>query len=111
MKEEFSNNELEKRLKQEADQFTLPPSEEVWDRINQQLHPRKNRRGWLWAAAGLLVLLLGAYFLWPQGDLPRETVVSTASRTDSTSSSKSLPAQEPSANRASSEYANAERQG
>lgn len=67
MKEDFSNNELEKRLKEEAGNFTLAPSEEVWKRISEELHPRRNRRPWLWALAALVGLSLASYLIWQHG--------------------------------------------
>lgn len=64
MKEAFSNNELEKRLKREAEQFSLQPSDEVWDRISEQLRPQRNLKPWLWTSAAILLLLIGSYFMF-----------------------------------------------
>lgn len=66
MKEDFSNNKLEKRLKAAAEQLTVLPSDRVWAGISDQLHPRRKRRYWLWAAAAILALSMGFYLVLHQ---------------------------------------------
>lgn len=88
MKEDFSNNELENRLRKAAEQFALPPSDKVWEGINSQLHPRKKRRPWLWVAAALLALSLGTYFIQDQTG---ENVNNNASVTVSPEVSDKIP--------------------
>ncbi len=51
--------------------YSPPPS--VWETIEESLEKKQPQRTWLvpiraWAAAASVALLLGAFFLWPDGD-------------------------------------------
>jgi hypothetical protein len=57
MESNFNNNDFERFLKQNADQYRMFPSENVWDGIHSTLHTRRRWHG-LWLA--LLLLTTGA---------------------------------------------------
>jgi len=56
MESNFNNNDFERFLKQNADQYRMFPSENVWDGIHNTLHTRRRWHG-LWLA--LLLLTTG----------------------------------------------------
>ncbi len=53
MKNEFDHKDLESFLRQNAGQFRMFPSEDVWKSIHKTLHPERK-----WYALGLVLLLL-----------------------------------------------------
>lgn len=57
MESNFDNNDFERFLKQNADQYRMFPSENVWEGIHNSLHTRRRWHG-LWLA--LLLLTTGA---------------------------------------------------
>lgn len=57
MESNFNNNDFERFLKQNADQYRMFPSENVWEGIHSSLHTRRRWHG-LWLA--LLLLTTGA---------------------------------------------------
>ncbi len=78
MKEEFSTNEFESWLKNQADKHRMYPNDQLWRNINQQLHG--NRR---WPALTFGAILTGALvtasliFLRPDKDLFNLPIVAT----------------------------------
>ncbi len=56
MESNFNNNDFERFLKQNADQYRMFPSENVWEGIHNRLHTRRRWHG-LWLA--LLLLTTG----------------------------------------------------
>lgn len=65
MKEEANNDQLERALREEAEDFRLLPSSKVWEGIEKQINPRRRYDiVWWIAAAGLLLLLTGTWFVW-----------------------------------------------
>lgn len=56
MKSNFTNEEFEKFIRQQADQLRMRPSDKVWDAISGNLH--KRRRWWL--GLGILFLLFSS---------------------------------------------------
>lgn len=63
MADPISNNEFEKRLKEAAEQYTPMPPLGVWDKISDELHPRRGTYALAIAAVVLLLLASGVYFL------------------------------------------------
>lgn len=61
MMEEFSDNELEKRLREAAGHMRLQPSEKVWKGVRDELHPGRRRLPYLLAAGVLLLVAAGFY--------------------------------------------------
>jgi hypothetical protein len=61
MMEEFSDNELEKRLREAAGNARLQPSEKVWKGVRDELHPGRRRLPYLLAAGVLLFVAAGVY--------------------------------------------------
>lgn len=57
MESNFDNNDFERFLKQNADQYRMFPSENVWEGIHNSLHTRRRWHG-LWLA--LLLITTGA---------------------------------------------------
>ena len=61
MESNYSNNDFEHYVKQNADQYRMFPSDKVWKSINNTLHTRRKWYGfWL----GSLLLLTGAAVTW-----------------------------------------------
>lgn len=63
MSDPKQNNDFEKQLKQEAEQFTPKPSPEVWEKLKDELHPERGTYPLAIAALILLLLASGVYFL------------------------------------------------
>ena len=57
------DHEFEKNIQDKMAEFRLPPSEPVWDKVEQQLNKKdKRRRGLLWLPF-LLAAAAGIYFI------------------------------------------------
>jgi hypothetical protein len=64
MMEEFSDNDLEKQLREAAEDLQLKPSAKVWAALGDELHPRRKSYPLWWAAAGVLLIVgLGLWVL------------------------------------------------
>lgn len=61
MESNYHNRDFEQFLKQNADQYRMFPSENVWKGIDSTLH---RRRRWYGAGLALLLLLTGAGVTW-----------------------------------------------
>ena len=61
MESNFSNNDFEQYVKQNADQYRMFPSEKVWKGVNNALH---TRRKWYAFWLGFILLLTGGAVTW-----------------------------------------------
>jgi len=61
MESNFSNNDFEQFVKQNADQYRMFPSEKVWKGVNNALH---TRRKWYAFWLGFILLLTGGAVTW-----------------------------------------------
>ena len=61
----MQENEFEKRLRQEMEEFKLRPSDNVWEKVEEQLRKKKKRRVvfFIFMLAGLSLLGYSGYFL------------------------------------------------
>jgi hypothetical protein len=53
-------HDLDERLKKSAEEFSLTPSADVWKNVEAELHGRRRKRGFIFAA----VLVCGTAFAW-----------------------------------------------
>jgi len=60
------NNNIENQFRDKLNQRTIEPSDKAWDRLDAMLsvsEKKKPKRGWLWVAASLVMLLtVGSFF-------------------------------------------------
>ena len=60
------NNNIENQFRDKLNQRTIEPSDKAWDRLDAMLsvaEKKKPKRGWLWMAASLAMLLtVGSFF-------------------------------------------------
>ena len=61
MESNYSNNDFEQYVKQNADQYRMFPSEKVWKGVNNALH---TRRKWYAFWLGFILLLTGGAVTW-----------------------------------------------
>jgi len=61
MESNFSNNDFEQYVKQNADQYRMFPSEKVWKGVNNALH---TRRKWYAFWLGFILLVTGGAVTW-----------------------------------------------
>jgi len=61
MESNFSNNDFEQYIKQNADQYRMFPSEKVWKGVNNALH---TRRKWYAFWLGFILLVTGGAVTW-----------------------------------------------
>src|SRR5688572_4325654 len=71
----MQENEFEKRLRQEMEEFKVRPSEDVWEKVEEQLRKKKKRRVvfFIFMLAGLSLLGYSGYFLTKTNS--RQTIV------------------------------------
>ena len=62
----MQENEFEKRLQEEMEEFRLRPSEDVWNKIEDELKKKKRRRVvfFIFLLAGLSLIGYSGYFLF-----------------------------------------------
>jgi len=80
MESNFSNNDFEQYVKQNADQYRMFPSEKVWRGVNNALH---TRRKWYAFWLGFILLLTGGSVTWVMTGHP-----ALSKKDNSTSTSK-----------------------
>lgn len=65
--EETNNDNLERQLREAAEDFQLQPSAKVWEGIQSEIRPNRRRYVFWWLAAAALVLMgLGTWFILQQ---------------------------------------------
>lgn len=70
MNDPLEHNDFEKRLKKAAEDFSPKPSGRVWESLRDELHPRRRTYTLGAAAAVLLLLAVGVYFLQKEYSSP-----------------------------------------
>lgn len=86
-------NNFEKQVREQGDQFELKPSNGVWNRIETELDRKKTRRivGWWWAAPLLLLAGGGIYWLsGPKQQKNQQTIIAKNSERAKTSPSAAV---------------------
>src|SRR6476661_2631820 len=66
MERNFTNENFEHFLKQNADGLRMRPSDKVWQGISAHLNKRKRRIGWILGISLLITSGLGYYFISEQ---------------------------------------------
>lgn len=75
------NNNIENQFKQKLNERTIEPTDKAWDRLDAMLsvsEKKKSKRTWIWAVAGLAVLMtIGSWFFRIDNneEIPNEQVV------------------------------------
>jgi len=89
----MQENEFEKRLQEEMEEFRLRPSEVVWDKIDDQLRKKKRRRivFYIFLLAGLSLIGYSGYLLFTEKQNLTEQDVAINDKPTNNDTQKSIP--------------------
>src|SRR5664279_3661163 len=86
------DGELEKQLKEKADQFKMYPSDKVWNEVYSSLHTRRRRFvAGMSALIGGILILAGSQLIFPARVVPGKTTLATNNQFAKPSASAVLP--------------------
>jgi len=91
MERNFTNENMEEFLRQNADGLRMRPSARVWKGISSHLNSRRRRTGWILGTSLLLTTALGYYFANESSKNFHNATVNSNSKAETVSISKQNP--------------------